>query len=102
MDIEIDLANNNTDVSLTCKADRASSYFWERQNGIIPSNSIGVNTNTLKLINLQPEDAGNYRCVATNTGGNDESDYAVIAISSMCLSGHTVKHRIPHPRILLQ
>ena len=52
LDIDIDLTNNNTDVSLTCKANGASSYFWERQNGIIPSDSIGVNTNTLKLINL--------------------------------------------------
>ena len=85
LDIDIDLTNNNTDVSLTCKANGASSYFWERQNNIIPSDSIGVNTNTLKLINLQPEDAGNYRCVAANTGGNDESNYAVIAISSTCL-----------------
>ena len=86
LDIEIHLTNNNsTDISLTCKANRASSYYWERQNGIIPSDSIGVNTNTLKLINLQPEDAGKYRCVAVNTGGNDESKYAVITISGECL-----------------
>ena len=96
MDIEIDLTNNNTDVSLTCKADGAPSYFWERQNGIIPSNAIGVNTKTLKLVNLRPEDAGNYQCVATNPVRSDKSDYARITISSTCLSGRTVKHRIPN------
>ena len=84
MDIDIDLTNNNTDVLLTCKADGASSYLWKRQNGVIPSDSIGVNTNTLILVNLQPEDAGNYQCVAGNTGGKDSSGYAVITISSMC------------------
>ena len=35
-------------------------YNWVRQNDVIPSDSTGVNTNNLTLINLQPEDAGNY------------------------------------------
>ena len=77
----ITLLNNYTNVSLTCEANGALSYKWERQNGTIPSDSTGVNTNTLTLINLQPEDAGNYRCVATNAGGSSESNYATVTIS---------------------
>ena len=76
----ITLLNNYTNVSLTCEAEGALSYNWERQNGVIPSDSTGVNTNTLTLINLQPEDAGNYRCVATNASGSSESNYAAITI----------------------
>ena len=82
MNIKIDLANNYTNALLTCKADGASSYIWERENGVIPSDSIGVKTNILNLVNLQPEDAGNYRCVAINGTGSIKSHYAMVTISS--------------------
>jgi len=63
MNMLINLVNNITNVSLTCEADGASFYKWERQNYDIASDSVGVNTNTLTLINLQPEDAGSYQYV---------------------------------------
>ena len=78
MDTVIKLYSNFTNHTLTCEADGALFYRWERQNDVIPSDSTGVNTNTLTLINLQPEDAGNYRCVATNASGSSESNYATV------------------------
>ena len=81
MDAVIDLYSNFTNYTLTCEANDTKSYKWERGNGTIPSDSTGVNTNTLTLINLQPEDAGNYRCVATNASGSSESNYANLTIN---------------------
>ena len=82
MDTTIRLVNNYTNMTLTCEADGSSSYSWKRQNGVIPSDSTGVNTNTLTLINVKPEDAGIYRCVATNASGSSISEYAVVTIIS--------------------
>ena len=76
----VGLESNFTNTSLTCKAEGASEYSWERQSGSVPSDAIGLNTNTLTLINLRLEDAGKYRCVATNGSGNIQSDYATLTI----------------------
>ena len=76
----VDLKSNFINITLTCKADGASSYYWERQYDDIPSSAIGVNTSSLTLINLQLRDAGQYRCVATNNSGNTKSDYAVLIV----------------------
>ena len=86
MDAVIQLYSNFTNYTLTCEADEISSYSmmsynWERQDGNISTDSTGVNTNALTLINLQPEDAGNYRCVATNASGSSESNYAHLTIN---------------------
>ena len=81
--IKTTLVNNYTDASLTCKADGASSYIWEKQNDVIPPDSTGVKTNILNLVNLQPEDAGNYRCVAINGTGSSKSHFATVTVLGM-------------------
>ena len=72
--------------TLTCEADGATSYNWERQSGSIPSGAIGMNTNTLTIVNLAPEDTGNYQCVASNASGSSNSEYAAVIVKGaiMC------------------
>jgi len=87
MNMSITLQNGDTSMTLTCEADRADSYSWERQGGdSIPSGATGVNTNMLTFNNLQLEDAGNYRCIATNDGGTVPSNYATLTLTGEQLS----------------
>lgn len=76
----------------------ASSYYWERQHGNIPSRSIGINTSNLTLINLQLKDIGSYRCVGINGSGSAASEYATLTyegknINYVCI-GILHNHRV--------
>ena len=73
----------NSNSTLNCQANESSFYYWEKQNGQIPVNSTGARTNTLTLINLQPENAGRYRCVAfvCSTCKLSYSNYASVTVS---------------------
>jgi len=77
----ITLKNRSTRYSLSCNAIGASSYHWEKQNDNIPTNVIGMNTNTLTFVKLHPSNAGFYRCVARNNSGSSYSYYAKLIIN---------------------
>ena len=76
----VTISSDTDHLSLTCEAIGATSYYWERQDGSIPSGATGVNTDTLTIVNLRPEDAGNYRLVVSNDSEVDYSNYAEITI----------------------
>ena len=78
---------SNQSLTLTCMANETSSYYWERQNGNISFTSVGVLTNTLTLINIQPEDTGSYRCVTyvCSSCCRSFSNYAVITVGKLIL-----------------
>jgi len=81
MDTTITLVNDMTSVSLSCEADGATSYYWERQSKSISSSATGISTNSITFVNLQLQDADNYRCVANNASGRNASNYAHLNIS---------------------
>ena len=79
----VQLNSDNFSVSLFCEANEVASYYWERQNSSIPTDATGVNTTTLTINGLQPDDAGNYRCIVTNSFGSINSHYAMLTINGM-------------------
>ena len=87
LDVVVRLTDLNHNSTLTCKANRESSYYWEKQNGKVSIYSTGVRTNTLTLINLQPESAGRYRCVAfaCSICKRSFSNYATVTVNSKLL-----------------
>ena len=77
--------NDAVIVSFTCEAEGATSYQWEKQNGNISSDATGVTTTVLTISNIQPDDAGNYRCEASNASGSSYSEYASLSINGVCI-----------------
>ena len=77
----VDLNSNLDYLSLTCTATEATSYYWEKENAVIPNKAAGVNTNTLTIFNLSPEDAGNYRCIVSNNSDLTFSKWATITVN---------------------
>ena len=79
----VNLKSNFTNVSFTCEADGATSYYWVKQHAGIPPGATGVNTSNLTIVNLELKDAGYYRCVAVNDSGSTESKYAKLTLAGM-------------------
>ena len=73
-------SNGNISVSFTCEAEGATFYKWERRSGDISSDATGVNTTVLTINNIQPNDTGYYRCVASNASGSSFSKYAILGM----------------------
>ena len=68
-------------LTLTCITNEATSYYWEKENGSIPYDTIGVNSPNLTLIDVQTEDSGNYRCAVTDKCNITKySDYVAVTI----------------------
>ena len=79
------MSNAPTNLSLTCKAVEATSYYWERQDSSIPSGATGVDSETLTIVNLTAKDAGKYRCAVSHGSDVDFSNYAEITVKGLLL-----------------
>ena len=80
LDKSVKVDNDSTSVTFICMAYYASSYYWLRETGDIPSNAMGVNSNTLTLHNILPPDSGRYQCVAENEHESTHSNYAMLIV----------------------
>ena len=66
---------------MKCKPDKDNlNYTWERRGGRLPSMAQGAHTSHLVIVNLRPEDVGDYRCVVSNSTGTISSRFTSLVI----------------------
>ena len=83
MDRIIEINNISTSIVLTCMAYGAASYYWLKENHTIQPNTMENMTSSLLLVNIMPSDSGRYQCVAENSYGRTDSDYAELTVKGM-------------------
>ena len=73
-------------VALTCKASGADNlkYQWMRMGKkTIPSRAIGVNSNTLIILNIMVDDSGEYKCVVSSGDTSVTSRPGTVSVFSV-------------------
>ena len=87
------LNTNNYNLSMKCISDlNELQYTWERKNDQLSSRTRGAHTSNLIILNLQPEDAGEYQCIMSNSTGRIASDYTTLTVIGLLCVMHMYIH----------
>ena len=78
----VHLTVNNYNLTIKCLPNKDNfNYKWIKKNNVLPSRAQGVNTSQLTIVNLKPEDSGDYQCVMSNSTGTISSNFSAIKIT---------------------
>ena len=81
-DDKVDLLVKNYNLTMQCLPSGTDlSYRWNRKNTSLPVSAVGVNTSTMTIYRLTPEDAGDYQCILSNISGVIASQYTPLKIN---------------------
>ena len=77
----VNLIVNNHNLTMKCLSNMNNfNYKWIKKNGDLPSRARGVNSSQLTIVNLKPEDSGDYQCVMSNNTGTISSNFYTVSI----------------------
>ena len=77
----VHLIVNNYNLTMKCLPDKNNfNYKWIKKNDVLPLRAQGVNTSQLNIVNLTPEDSGDYQCVMSNQTGTISSKFSTVNI----------------------
>lgn len=80
----MELTDNNSTLLMKCLSYKINFDFkWEKKNNKLPVRAQGVNSQQLTIINLNPKDSGEYRCIVSNSTGILASDYLLVTIKGL-------------------
>ena len=77
----VNLTVNNYNLTMKCLPNKNNfTYKWIKKNEVLPSRAQGVNSSQLTIVNLKPEDSGDYQCVMSNNTGTISSNFYTVNI----------------------
>ena len=78
----VNLTVNNYNLSMKCLPDNSKfNYNWIKKNETLPSRAQGARTSRLTVVNLKPEDSGDYQCVMSNSTGTISSNFSTVHVT---------------------
>ena len=78
----VNLTVNDYNLTMKCLPNNNNfNYAWVRKNEAVPSRAKGANTSQLTIVNLKPEDSGDYQCAMSNSTGTISSNFSTISIT---------------------
>ena len=79
----VNLTVNNYNLTMKCSPDNDNfNYKWIKKNGTLPLRVWGANTSQLTIVNIKPEDSGDYQCVISNSTGTISSNFSAVRVIS--------------------
>ena len=78
----VNLTVNNYNLTMKCLPDKKNfNYKWIIKNDVLPLRAQGVNTSQLTIVNLTPEDSGDYQCAMSNSTGTISSNFSTVNVT---------------------
>ena len=85
-DSVVNLTTNNHSLVMKCLPNKISfNYEWNKTMGNQSAieRTMGIKSPQLTIINLKPEDSGDYRCIMSNRTGRIKSKFFTVHIIGM-------------------
>ena len=77
----VNLSVNNYNLTMKCLSNMNNlNYKWIKKNDVLPSRAQGVKSSQLTIVNLKPEDSGDYQCLMSNSTGTISSKFSTVNI----------------------
>ena len=77
----VNLSVNNYNLIMKCLPNNNNfNYKWIKKTDVLPPRAQGVYSSQLIIVNLKPEDSGDYQCVMSNSTGTISSNFSTVNI----------------------